>query len=147
MDTNTKRPSLQCQLSLTNLIFLSDIIRCNTASWKSEFFSCGERCKLWEEYFFINMFFLLPFFFLLSLSLSIFAILSLLYQSWDHVCRTKMWILKKCLVSYTFRQWLHPTVHYLININISRHSGRAGKYYSNPLVLYIYSYLGINEYF
>lgn len=56
----------------------------------------------------------------------------------SHVCGINMWILKKCLVSYTFRQWLHPTVFWLISINISRNSERAGKHYS---------YLGSDEYF
>lgn len=37
--------------------FFSDIIRCNTTSWKSEFFSCGERCKLWKYFFPMNVFF------------------------------------------------------------------------------------------
>lgn len=71
-------------------------------------------------------------------SFPIFLYLSVSSLSWAHVCGTNMWILKKCLVSYTFRQWLHPTVYWLISINISRNSERAGKHCS---------YLGSDEYF
>lgn len=85
---------------------------------------------------------LLFLFLFVSLCPSLSVTLSLLYQSQAYVFGTKMWILKRCLVSYTFRQWLHPMVHCLISINISRNSERAGKHCSNPLVLCNYSYLG-----